>query len=270
MPLKMYGQNVSRNKLDKIRNIIGILGGKGGVGKSTVAVNLALAFTQRGQEVGILDADIYGPSISQLLGKVNLPIKEGSEILPARAKGITAISVAFFQAAQEAAIVRAPIANQIIDQFLGTIRWGKLDTLFIDFPPGTGDVQITLMQKAKLTGAVIVTTPQEVALLDVRKSVQMCHRMEVPILGVVENMSYFLHQQERYALFGEGGGKLLADECDAPLLGQIPIDAELSRAGDEGSSIFDTEAVSRLNFEEVAARLASVLRLMQTSNKKEK
>jgi len=267
MPLKMYGQNQPRDSLEKTRNIIGILGGKGGVGKSTVTVNLALALSQRGRRVGILDADIYGPSIRHLLGDATPPKQEGDQILPAKTKGISVISVAFFQTEKEASIVRAPIANQIIDQFLGKIRWGTLDDLLIDFPPGTGDIQITLMQKARLNGAVVVTTPQEVALLDVRKSVQMCNRMDVPLLGVVENMSYFLHQEERYALFGEGGGKLLADECGVPLLGQIPIDSELSRTGDEGVSLFDTEAVSRFSFEEVAARLESRLKASETVSK---
>lgn len=268
MPLKMYGQNEPQGNLDKVSNIIGVLGGKGGVGKSTVTVNLALALSKRCRRVGILDADVYGPSIRHLLGEAAPPEQIGVEIVPAKVKGLAVISVAFFQREGEASIVRAPVANQIIDQFLGKICWGELDDLLIDFPPGTGDIQITLMQKAKLSGAVVVTTPQEVALLDVRKSVQMCQRMDVPLLGVVENMSYFLHQNQRYALFGEGGGKLLSDEFGIPLLGQIPIDAELSRTGDEGISLFETEAMSRSNFEEVAARLESRLKVMASADKK--
>lgn len=260
MSLKMYGQNRSNVNLEKICHIVGVLGGKGGVGKSTVTVNLALALKQKGHRVGILDADVYGPSVPHLLGGITLPKKEGDEILPAVAKGVSVMSVAFFQAESEASVVRAPVANQIISQFLEKILWGELDILLIDFPPGTGDIQITLMQKAKLTGALVVTTPQEIALLDVRKSIQMCYRMEVPVIGVVENMSYFLHQKERCVLFGAGGGKLLADEFNTALLGQIPIDPELSQLGDEGTSLFETDAMSRISFEEIAERFESFLK----------
>lgn len=265
MSLKMYDQN----PLQGVKNVIGVLGGKGGVGKSTVTVNLALALKAQGRKVGILDADVYGPSIRHLLGGEGMPRQEGAQIIPAEMKGISVISVAFFQKDQEASVVRAPIANQIIHQFLGKIEWGVLDDLLIDFPPGTGDIQITLMQKARISGAVVVTTPQEVALLDVRKSVQMCESMGVPVLGVIENMSYFLHQEQRYALFGEGGGKLLADECNVPLMGQIPIDPKLSEVGDEGRSLFETEAISRASFEEAAARLGSRLKTMPQKENKE-
>lgn len=264
MSLKMYGEK----NLNKIQNIIGVLGGKGGVGKSTVTVNLALALKKQGRRVGILDADVYGPSICHLLGNESLPRQVGTEVVPAEMKGLSVMSVAFFQKEKEASVVRAPIANQIIHQFLNEIDWGDLDDLLIDFPPGTGDIQITLMQKARMDGVVIVTTPQEVALLDVRKSMQMCHQMGVPIFGVVENMSYFIHKDERHALFGEGGGKLLADECDAPLLGQIPIDTEISRTGDEGLSLFETDAISCLSFEEVSTRLMSKLEVLKKTDSK--
>lgn len=262
MPLKMYGQNPIEDPLKEVKHVIGILGGKGGVGKSTVTVNLALALKALGRRVGILDADIYGPSTRHLLGGGELPTEREGQIYPAKARGIELISVAFFRKGEEASIVRAPIANQIIRQFLEKIQWGALDDLLLDFPPGTGDIQITLMQRAGIDGCVAVTTPQELALLDVRKSIQMCHQMGVPILGVIENMSYFLHQNERYALFGEGGGKLLADESQVPLLGQIPIDPKLSEVGDEGGSLFETEGISRLSFEELATRLISRLKVV--------
>jgi len=251
----MYDEKPSKKSLQDVRHVIAVLGGKGGVGKSTVTVNLALALKKQGKRVGILDADVYGPSIRQLLGDETFPTRAGDQIAPGVTKGIRVISTAFFDSKQLSSVVRAPIANQIIEQFLSQISWGELDVLLVDFPPGTGDIQITLMQKARLSGAVIVTTPQEVALLDVRKSIEMCQLMEVPVLGVVENMSFFIHDQERYALFGEGGGKWLANEFDIPLLGQIPIDPEISRTGDEGRSLFETKGVSRGHFEEVAKRL---------------
>lgn len=255
----MYGQTKFRAGLKEVRNVVGILGGKGGVGKSTVAFNLALALNRTGRRVGILDADVFGPSIGHLIGEVELPKIEEAEIVPAKARGISAISIAFFQKEREASILRAPIANQMIDQFLGKVRWGSLDDLIIDFPPGTGDIPITLMQKAKLSGALFVTTPQELALLDVRKSIQMCELMGVPLLGIVENMSYFLCNGERLPLFGEGGGKRLADESQTLLLGQIPLDTKIGLTGDEQGSLFDEQPASRACFEELANRLKSLL-----------
>jgi ATP-binding protein involved in chromosome partitioning len=260
MPLKMYGNPQSQDGLENVRQIIGVIGGKGGVGKSTVTVNLALALKLQKRRVGILDADIYGPSVVHLLGGGSLPKTEGDRIFPSQMRGLSVMSVSCFQEEQAPLIVRAPIANGFIDQFLQRVNWGHLDDLLIDFPPGTGDIQITLMQKARLTGVVIVTTPQELALLDVRKSVQMAEKMGVPLLGIIENMSYFLHEKRRYALFGEGGGKQLADECGVPLLGNIPLDAKLSRLSDEGESLFETEALSRESFQEAAARLEGRLK----------
>jgi len=219
---------------------VAIAAGKGGVGKSSVAVNLALALKQAGYSVGIMDADIYGPSIRRMLPEEQPPSQKGELITPALCQGIRMISMAFFRRENEAAAVRAPIANNVIANFIKNVSWGPLDFLLIDFPPGTGDIQLTLSQRANLTGAVMVTTPQEVALMDVRKGVNLFQQMNIPIIGVIENMSYYSHPEtgQAHYLFGKGGGERLALEIGAPLLGCIPIDPEICRCGDEGRSLY--------------------------------
>ena len=223
-----------------ITNCIAIAAGKGGVGKSSVSVNLALSLAAGGARVGILDADLYGPSIGKML-----PISRGIEesdgwIIPAEGLGLHYISLAHFPLGKQATIVRAPIANQIISEFLVAVKWPKLDFLFIDFPPGTGDIQLTLMQKASLVGAILVTTPQEVALLDVKKAYAMFKEMQVPILGVIENMSYFEESSlARVYPFGQGGGRSFCDQFDLKLLGEIPIDPHISSCCDLGESLLE-------------------------------
>jgi ATP-binding protein involved in chromosome partitioning len=219
-------------------NVIGIVAGKGGVGKSTVTVNIALALKEMGFTVGIIDADIYGPSMRKMVGCAILPsqsCEQSERIVPAEGLGLKFISMAFFVPEEEAAVVRAPIANAVIVQFLNQVDWGELDYLLVDFPPGTGDIQLTLMQQGKLSGALLVTTPQEVALLDVRKATRMLQQLNVPILGVVENMSSFLGCFP----FGKGGGEKLSKELRVPLLGEVPISPELTRCGDAGLSLFE-------------------------------
>lgn len=240
-------------------NVIGIVAGKGGVGKSTVTVNIALALKEMGFTVGIIDADIYGPSMRKMMGCVILPSQSSEQperILPAEGLGLKFISMAFFVPDQEAAVVRAPIANAVIVQFLNQVDWGDLDYLLVDFPPGTGDIQLTLMQQGKLTGALLVTTPQEVALLDVRKATRMLQQLGVPILGVVENMSSFLG----YSPFGKGGGEKLSMELNIPLLGEIPIAPELSRCGDGGLSLFEEAKTSEIAhcFRAIAEKLVAL------------
>ncbi|QVL57416.1 MAG: P-loop NTPase [Simkaniaceae bacterium] len=227
----MDDTSLNKKKLKSSPNIIGILAGKGGVGKSTITAELALALTKEGYKVGVLDADIYGPSIRHLLPEDQPPKTIGNKVAPARCKGISLISAAYFPKRKAPSGVRAPIANQLINQFIEEVEWGALDFLLIDFPPGTGDIQITLMQKLIFNGALIVTTPEELSLLDVRKSVEMCLQMGVPLLGVIENMSYFSlpESQERHYLFGKGGGQLLANEFEIPLLDEIPIDKGLNQ-----------------------------------------
>ena len=203
---------------------IAIAAGKGGVGKSTFTLLLAGALKRKGEKVGILDADLYGPSLRQMLPEQRLPKQEGERLIPAMAQGIQTISLAYFQL--EAA-VRAPIANRLLGQFFQKVAWNGVTQLLIDFPPGTGDIPITAAQMGGLSGAVIVTTPQQVALLDVRKTLVLFQKTQVPILGIVENMSG--------PVFGEGGGIALSQEFGVPFLGSIPLDPSIREAADAGT-----------------------------------
>jgi len=246
MPLPLYqnqkDQNapLTLNPLASVGSVVAIAAGKGGVGKSTVAVNLALALQAQGYQVGIMDTDIYGPSIRKMLPEDRLPAQKGALIQPALCRGIKMISMAYFRKEGEAAAVRAPIANGLISHFIKNIQWGVLDFLLVDFPPGTGDVQLTLSQQAHLLGAIMVTTPQEVALLDVRKAMSLFDQVKIPIIGIVENMSYYQADanSEPVYLFGRGGGERLACETGTPFLGHVPLDPVVCSCGDQGQSIF--------------------------------
>lgn len=279
MPLKMYsgakgGQAALKSRETAVfkppssKHIIGVAAGKGGVGKSTVTVNLALALSQKGFKVGILDADVYGPSVRMMLGKEGFPRMQGSTIYPAQSQNVKLISMAYFRKEGEAYAVRAPMANGLIQQFIAGVEWGELDFLFIDFPPGTGDVQLTLSQKAHLSSALVVTTPQEVALLDVRKAIHLFDQLKIPILGVVENMSYYERNGEKIHLFGKGGGEKLSKEIGAPFLGSIPIDPIVSSAGDRGKNIFSTDEPDSQKARETFSALANeVLSHSESLNK---
>lgn len=242
MPLSMHKEEREK-KPRPIQHIIAVAAGKGGVGKSTVTVNLAETLKSLGYRVGIMDADIYGPSIRKMLPEDRKPGQRGGKLIPALCRGMQVISMAYFRQEHEAVVVRAPIANGIVSQFIQNVEWDRLDYLLIDFPPGTGDVQLTLSQQANLTGAIMVSTPQEVAVMDVRKATQLFEKVKVPIVGIVENMSgYHQHNSEEILyLFGKGGGEKLAREKGLPFLGRIPIDPELSRRADCGQSIFDSD-----------------------------
>lgn len=257
MPLPMY----PTSKEKKVK-VIAVAAGKGGVGKSSVTVQLAHALRKKGAQVGVLDADVYGPSLRKMLPEDTMPRQEGEIIIPAGCQGIKMISMAYFRKDNEAAAVRAPIANGIINQFL-KVRWGELDYLLIDFPPGTGDVQLTLCQQAKIDGALLVTTPQEVALLDVRKALHLFEQVQVPLLGIVENMSYFFNSGEKNYIFGKGGGKRFASETGLPLLAEIPLDPALSHAGDKGTAL--EQGPSADAFEELARRVIEQLQGGQPS-----
>ena len=234
MTLNMFKRSKSSVK------ILAIAAGKGGVGKSTLTANLALAMKQQGLKVGVLDADLYGPSLRRMLPEDRLPKQEGEWIIPAWSHGIRLLSISYFRPENQATAVRAPIANGMIKKFLQQVSWGDLDYLLIDFPPGTGDIQITLSQQANLTGALMITTPQEIALMDVRKALNLFEQLHVPVLGIVENMSFYaLDDTNREYPFGKGGGERLAKEFAVPLLTQIPIHASISSAGDNGSSLFE-------------------------------
>ncbi|HRD55596.1 MAG TPA: Mrp/NBP35 family ATP-binding protein [Parachlamydiaceae bacterium] len=264
MPLPLFQQ---KKPLSTIKSIVAIAAGKGGVGKSTVTVNLALALKKMGRSVGILDTDIYGPSIRMMLPEDLCPKQKGETIIPAMCRGIPMISMAYFRPENEAAVVRAPIATGIIKQFLKNVVWGELDYLLIDFPPGTGDIQLTLAQEAKLSSALLVTTPQNVAVLDVRKAMHMFGQVNIPILGVVENMSYFLGKEnEKVPIFGQGGGAALAQESGVPFLGQIPLDPNICAFGDLGKSLFEEESgqTAALTFLEIAKQTEYHLELLKS------
>jgi len=225
--------------IPEVRHTIAVSSGKGGVGKSTVAVNLAIGLRGSHGAVGIIDADVYGPDVPMMLGSKGRPGMFDNKILPVESHGLKMMSIGLLVNEREPLVWRGPMIHSFIQQMLRDVMWGPLDYLVFDMPPGTGDAQLSLSQVIPLSGVVMVTTPQEVALLDVRKAIGMFQRLNVPILGIVENMSYFVAPDTgaRYAIFGEGGGKRLAEEYNVPLLAQVPLDPDTRLAGDEGTPI---------------------------------
>ena len=223
-----------------IKHVILVMSGKGGVGKSTTATNLALALARSGQRTGLLDADIYGPSIPTMLGVTGRPVStDGKSIDPLERFGVKLMSIGFLLEDPKSAVIwRGPMLHGALQQFLKDVAWGELDFLVLDLPPGTGDVALSLSQRVGVTGAIVVTTPQPVATDDVFKSVSMCRKVNVPVLGIVENMSYFVDSAGvRHELFGKGGGQAVADFAEAPLLAQIPIDQTVREWGDKGTPV---------------------------------
>jgi ATP-binding protein involved in chromosome partitioning len=232
------GRGIANNiALPGVKNIIAVSSGKGGVGKSTVAVNLAVSLAENGAKVGLMDADVYGPNVPIMLGIANIqPAVENSKLIPIEAHGIKIISMAVLVPPDKPMILRGPMLHGVVRQFLTDVKWGELDYLIVDMPPGTGDVQLSLAQLVPVQGAVLVTTPQEVSLSDVRRAVKMFEQVAVPVLGVIENMSYFIAPDtgNRYNIFGEGGGQKLADEYGLNLRGQVPLGLEVREGGDKG------------------------------------
>lgn len=228
--------------IDGIKNIIAVGSGKGGVGKSTVATNLAKALANKGLKVGLLDADLYGPCQPGMMGTNQAPKGDGNIIVPVEKDGVKFVSMGLMNPSGKALIIRAPLAIKAVQQFLMGVNWGDLDYLIIDLPPGTGDIQLTLAQQAKLTGAVIVTTPQKVASDIAKKGIEMFETVNVPIVGIVENMSGYKcpHCDEVAAVFGNGGGSVLSEQFNVPLLAQIPLDPELLQASDEGTTSYQS------------------------------
>ena len=223
--------------------VIAISSGKGGVGKSTVASNMAIALVKQGARVGLMDADIYGPNIPRMMGVNAPPPVENEKIIPLHAHGVKIMSLGFMIERDQPAIWRGPIIMKIITQFLRDVQWGELDYFLVDMPPGTGDAQLSLVQATMVHGAIIVTTPQEVASGDALRGAKMFQRVAVPVLGVVENMSYFIcpHCSTKHRIFGSGGGKRLADELEVPLLGEIPFFGGVLEGGDRGEPIVVSE-----------------------------
>jgi ATP-binding protein involved in chromosome partitioning len=223
--------------VEGVRNIVAVSSGKGGVGKSTVAVNLAVSLTLNGARVGLMDADVYGPNVPMMLGAGDSrPEVDGNRLVPIEAYGVKLMSMAVLQPGDKPMIVRGPILHGLVKQFLSDVKWGELDYLIVDMPPGTGDVQLSLAQLVPVQGAVLVTTPQDVAIADVRRALRMFETVAIPVLGVVENMSYFVAPDTgtRYNIFGEGGGERLANRYQVPFLGAIPLGMDVREGGDKG------------------------------------
>lgn len=268
--------------LPKVKNIIAVVSGKGGVGKSTVAANLALALSQGGAKVGLMDADIYGPSVPimfGLRGERPMMIDVGAEkpmIAPIERYGIKLISIGFLVDEKNAVVWRGPMASSAIKQFVTDVYWDELDYLVVDMPPGTGDIHLTLMQTVPVTGAVIVTTPQDVALADARKGIAMFGQaqLNVPLIGLVENMSYFTPAElpdNKYYIFGKDGGKRLADEYDIPFLGQIPLVQSIREGGDIGIPIMmGDDMITKKAFEDFTAHVVRSISMRNANMSSEK
>ncbi|HEY3281006.1 MAG TPA: P-loop NTPase [Armatimonadota bacterium] len=259
--------SVDLELLKGVRNIVAVASGKGGVGKSTVSVNLALALAQSGAKVGLMDSDIYGPTIPRMLGiEASAEATEENHIVPLERYGIRLMSMAFLTGNDTPTIWRGPMVSRLVQQFLSTVEWGELDYLVIDLPPGTGDIQLTLTQTAPLNGAVIVTTPQDVAVGIARKGLRMFQQVNVPVLGLVENMSTFVcpHCNTPTRLFPHGGAEATCEEMGIPLLAEIPFDPELAMGGDLGEPIVlrDPGSPAALAFQEAAKNMAAQLSIV--------
>lgn len=250
--------------LPGVRNIIAVASGKGGVGKSTTAVNLALALQAEGAKVGVLDADIYGPSIPRMLGLEGKPESpDGKTILPKQGHGLQAMSIGLLIGEDTPMIWRGPMATQALQQMLTETAWEDLDYLIIDLPPGTGDIQLTLCQRVPLSGAVIVTTPQDIALLDAKKALKMFEKVEVPVLGVVENMAIHVCSNCGHAehIFGSGGGEAMSQQYGVPLLGSLPLDIKIREQADGGrpTVVAHTDSEATARYRDIARRTAAHL-----------
>ncbi|WP_193139366.1 MULTISPECIES: Mrp/NBP35 family ATP-binding protein [unclassified Meridianimarinicoccus] len=241
-----------------VDRIIAIGSGKGGVGKSTVSTNLAVALAREGRKVGLLDADIYGPSVPRMMGINKRPASpDGKTIIPLQAHGVTLMSIGFMVDPDAAVVWRGPMLMGALQQMLGQVEWGKLDVLLVDMPPGTGDVQLTLCQKTQLTGALVVSTPQDVALLDARRALDMFKRLNTPVLGLIENMSTYVCPEcgHEAHIFGHGGVEAEAEKLDAPFLGALPLDLDVRLAGDDGTPIAATDSPLAAPYRALAQRL---------------
>jgi len=253
------------------RNTIAVASGKGGVGKTTCAVNLAIALQRLGATVGLLDADIYGPNVPMMMGVEGRPRVQGQRLLPMTAYGLKMMSMGVLVDRDQPMVWRGPMLHSALQQFLGDVEWGDLDYLLIDLPPGTGDVQLSLAQLLPLTGAVIVTTPQDVALADVRKGMAAFNQLNVPLLGVIENMSYFVcaHCGERTDIFSHGGGRRAAEELNIPFLGEVAIDPAIRAGGDDGQPIVAVahHSPQAKAFVDIAGQLAAKISVLNMQRK---
>ena len=261
--------------LSGVKNIIAVASGKGGVGKSTVAVNLAAALARNSAKVGLMDADIYGPSIPTMFNLFERPdITVQKKLIPLEKYGIKLVSMGFLVDVNQAMVWRGPMVTSAIKQFMNDVEWGELDYMILDLPPGTGDIQLTIVQSVPLSGAVIVSTPQNVALDDVRKGVAMFHKVNVPVLGVIENMAYFSPPDvpdKKYYIFGQGGASQLADELAVPVLGEIPLEQPIRESGDNGKPIVlaDQESAAAASFLACSANMQQQLAIRAAQTPKD-
>jgi ATP-binding protein involved in chromosome partitioning len=279
-----FTANVSSNRKDggavlpNVKNIIAVASGKGGVGKSTVSVNLALALAAQGAKVGLLDADIYGPSVPIMLGiRGERPLMKNINgkdmICPIEKYGIQAISIGLLIDEKQAVVWRGPMASSALRQFINDVYWGDLDYLIIDLPPGTGDVHLTLSQTIPVTGVVVVTTPQDVALIDAKKAIVMFDgtQIKIPILGVIENMAYFTPEElpdNKYYIFGKGGGRILADQFELPFIGEVPIVMGIREGGDDGvPAVVGGDEILKNKFIQLSAEIARLVALRNANRK---
>ena len=262
------GPERSPEFIPEVSHTVAVSSGKGGVGKSTVAVNLALALKQGGATVGLVDVDIYGPDVPLMMGAKGKPGMFDNKIIPVEAHGVKIMSIGLLVNEREALVWRGPMIHSAVQQFLRDVNWGPLDYLVFDMPPGTGDAQLSLSQVIPLSGVVMVTTPQDVALLDVRKGLSMFRKLNVPVIGIVENMSHFIAPDtgKRYAIFGEGGGARIAEEFDAPLLAQIPLEMDTRKGGDAGVPIVvgQPRSAQAQAFRDLAAAVAERVRALSS------
>lgn len=272
----MQNLNTEKDILAGVKNTIAISSGKGGVGKSTVAVNLAISLVKEGYKVGLIDADIYGPSIPTMLGVTDekpklVKIQDKNRLLPVVKYGLKLMSIGFLVDSNEAVVWRGPMAASALKQFMSDVEWGELDFLLYDMPPGTGDIQLTLTQSIPLTGSVIVTTPQEISLIDARKGAKMYGKVNVPVLGIIENMSYYNNRDgSKEYIFGKGGGEKLSNEMGINFLGEIAINTDIRIGGDEGKPIVLSHANSdeSMQFINIARNLAEQVKIMAKNQPK--
>lgn len=255
--------------LPGVKNIIAVASGKGGVGKSTVAANIAVSLAQTGAKVGLMDTDIYGPSIPTMFGVTERPnITTQKKLVPIKKHGVHLVSMGFLVDTDQAMIWRGPMATSAVKQFMQEVEWGELDYLILDLPPGTGDIQLTIVQTVPLSGAVIVSTPQAVALDDVRKGVAMFSKVNVPVLGIVENMAYFVPEdmpEKKYYLFGKHGARKLAQRLEVPFLGEVPLREQIRKTSDDGTPVVasDPASESSIRFKEISNRVQQSLSVLK-------
>ena len=264
-PSASFGSPEPPKLLSGVKNIIAVASGKGGVGKSTVAVNLAMVLAETAASVGLLDTDIYGPSLPLMMGICERPTGDPRTglLMPLEKHGLKLMSMGFISDEKTAVIWRGPMVHKMITTFMGQVDWGTLDYLVMDLPPGTGDAQLTITQTAPLTGAVIVTTPQDVSLIDARKGLLMFQQVKVPVLGIVENMSYFVCDEcnKRHEIFRHGGGRRASEELGIPFLGEVPLDPRVTLGGDQGAPVvtFAPDSPASQALREVARNLIAQL-----------